>query len=695
MSETPQQRAAALLASPAGCTLLLMLDEHEAPLADLADPEVGLHAIAQAVGEIIPWSGNYDRILRTVFDYRDQHRERLEQLALDLVSQPGIEWMWAGVDLDNQLWLPQESGWVDRESFLAGRNGTAGDWADPYAHEPRPLLCTSNRYGDISPELAHIASGMGDWNLEPPLPRRHVAIRPGVRILEIGTPRDWHGFVLRYPANGDHATSPDDPDKPWGRAVGLLVPDWRAAAADWDGVHISPWAYLTTIQMRVESDAGWTEPWAWEGPHMVWLDWVFASVEKLPPMRDYPRSADSLNRPLQALNFSDYSGSMVVSMTDEADVEALPMPAANRSFSIGRGMFGEIDGETVERITLTNSHGLSLSVLSYGGIIQALQVPDRFGDRVNVSLGFDTLEEYIEKSPYFGAIVGRFANRIANGRFTLDGRDYAVPVNNGPNSLHGGIQGFDKHIWTVDLNPHPQTCSVTFRRTSPDGEEGYPGTVDVAVTYTLDTSAAAFSIDYVATADAPTVLNLSNHSYFNLAGAGTGDILRHVIQLRAGRYLPVNAHMIPTGEIASVTSTPFDFTEARVIGERIDTPGNEQLARAGGYDHCYVLDTFDDLGFQPAWQARVVDPGSGRVMDVQTDQPGVQFYTGNFLDGSFVGTGGHIYGHRAGFCLETQHFPNSPNEPSFPPTELRPGETFRSQTRFSFGVLPDGTQDRS
>jgi aldose 1-epimerase len=353
---------------------------------------------------------------------------------------------------------------------------------------------------------------------------------------------------------------------------------------------------------------------------------------------------------------------------------------------ITREPFGDINGQTVERFTLTNDHGMSVSILTYGGIIQSLHVPDRHGQIANVALGCADLDTYRQHSPYFGAVVGRYANRIANGQFTLDGEIYSLPQNNGPNTLHGGLQGFSHKVWTAELDPNPESLGLVLRYTSPDGEEGYPGNLDVTIEYQLSPDTNALHIMYSATTDAPTVINLSNHSYFNLAGEGSGDILRHAIQLRASRYLPVNDTLIPTGELAPVAGTPFDFTEAHLIGERIAQPGNAQLAIAGGYDHCYIFDTTDDLGFVPSYNARVIDPSSGRMMDVSTSEPAVQFYTGNQLIGDFPGTSGSAYPRNTGFCLETQHYPDSPNQPDFPPTELRPGEEFTSRTTYSFGI---------
>jgi aldose 1-epimerase len=683
-----RSRASALLASPGGSALLLILDEGDTPPGNLATPDVGLAAIIQAVAEISPWrSPGHDHILRTVFDYRDRHRARLELLALDLVNQPGIAWMWEGVDLANQLWLPQETGWVDRDTFEAGRAGQEGDWLDPYPHQPWPLLSTSNRHGDISPELAHILGHGGDWILRPPIERRAVTIRSDARVLEIATPRDWHDFIRRYPADGfrKYRNKPNayryEDGHPWGYAPELMVPDWHAASADWDGVNVSPWAYLTVIQVREQSDIGWTEPWAWEGPHTTWLNWVFETVEDLPPIEEDPATGGSQHFWMpQALNFTDPYGMKMMANP--------PTGGWSMQRGITREPFGEIDGQAIERYTLTNDHGMSVSILTYGGIIQSLHVPDRHGHITNVALGCADLDTYRKHSPYFGAIVGRYANRIANGHFTLDGETYTLPQNNGPNTLHGGIKGFDRQIWTAEAIETEIGPVLTLRYTSPDGEEGFPSNLDVTVSCHLSYAVNALHIMYFATTDAPTVINLSNHSYFNLAGEGSGDILRHAIQLRASHYLPVNDTLIPTGELAPVAGTPFDFTEAHLIGERIDQPGDAQLAIAGGYDHCFVFDTIDDLGFDPSYNVRVIDPGSGRMMDVSTDQPAVQFYTGNQLTGDFPGTSGSPYPRNTGFCLETQHYPDSPNQPDFPSTVLLPGEPgFHSHTTYSFGII--------
>ncbi|MFR9725185.1 aldose epimerase family protein [Streptomyces sp. MS19] len=349
----------------------------------------------------------------------------------------------------------------------------------------------------------------------------------------------------------------------------------------------------------------------------------------------------------------------------------------------GRGprqeVFGHLpDGRDVHRWTLSRG-GTLLKVLSYGGIVQTLEVRDRRGERANVSLGFASLEPYLTLSPYFGALIGRYGNRIAAGRFTLDGRTYSLPVNNGPNSLHGGNQGFDKHVWHVEPTG---PASLALTRTSPDGEEGYPGALDVRVDYSL-TDDGALRIDYRATTDAPTVVNLTNHTYWNLAGEGSGTALDHHVQLAASRFTPVDPTLIPTGDLAPVAGTPFDFRRAKPVGRDIRR-SHEQLRFGQGFDHNFVLDKGGTR--RPEQFATVYDPSSGRTMTVSTTEPGVQFYTGNFLDGSFAGTSGSFYRQSDALCLETQHFPDSPNQPAFPSTVLRPGRTYRSSTVYAFGV---------
>ena len=347
--------------------------------------------------------------------------------------------------------------------------------------------------------------------------------------------------------------------------------------------------------------------------------------------------------------------------------------------------FGEVDGEAVERYTLTNDNGMSVSILTYGAIVQSIIVPDRDGTMGDVALGFDTIEEYVEQSPYFGAIVGRYANRIAEGRFELDGETYELAINNEPNTLHGGEKGFDKVIWTAEEFDNPDGPSLVLSYTSPDGEEGYPGTLDVTVLYTV-TQADELRIQYSATTDAPTVVNLSNHSYFNLAGEGTGSIYDHELQLNAANYTPVDETSIPTGEIAPVAGTAFDFTTAHPIGDSIRDASDEQIVIGLGYDHNFVLDREDPEDTSTIQAAVVTEPTTGRVMTVSTTEPGVQFYSGNFLNGAFGGKSGGTYRQGDGFCLETQHFPDSPNQPDFSTTELRPGEEFTSTTVYAFAA---------
>jgi len=337
------------------------------------------------------------------------------------------------------------------------------------------------------------------------------------------------------------------------------------------------------------------------------------------------------------------------------------------------------DGKNVEIYTLTNDKGVEARIMNYGGIVVSLKVPDNKGQLGDVVLGFDDLENYLKRNPFFGAITGRYGNRIAKGRFTLNGTEYKLAVNNGENHLHGGIKGFDKQIWkakqlTTRLGPALELSYV-----SKDGEEGYPGKLSVTVTYTL-TNDNSLRIDYVATTDKDTVVNLTNHSYFNLAGGG--DILNHQVLISADKFTPVDAGLIPTGELRDVKGTPFDFTAMTAIGARIDS-SDEQIVFGKGYDHNWVFSRWDKTLRQ---QATVYEPTTGRVMEVFTTEPGVQFYTGNFLDGTLTGKGGKVYQKRSGFCLETQHFPDSPNKPNFPTTVLKKGETYKTTTLYRFSA---------
>lgn len=354
-------------------------------------------------------------------------------------------------------------------------------------------------------------------------------------------------------------------------------------------------------------------------------------------------------------------------------------PAA-REATVTRERFGMTpDGDSVELFTLTNANGVALRAMTYGGIIVSLTVPDRDGTPGDIVLGYDSLAGYLRSSPYFGAIVGRYANRIARGTFTLDGTTHHLAINNPPNALHGGLRGFDKVVWEGEPFSDARGAGVILRHTSPDGDEGYPGTVTVQVTYTL-TDSNDVVIDYEATTDKATPINLSQHSYFNLAGSGS--ILDHELMIAADSFTPIDSTFIPTGVIAPVAGTPFDFRAPHRIGERIDAD-NEQLRFAGGYDHNFVLNR---AGTGLALAARLSDSASGRVLEVRTDQPGLQFYSGNFLDGTITGKRGVVYTHRSGLALESQHFPDSPNHPRFPSTLLEPGQQFHSRTLWHFGI---------
>jgi aldose 1-epimerase len=342
--------------------------------------------------------------------------------------------------------------------------------------------------------------------------------------------------------------------------------------------------------------------------------------------------------------------------------------------------FGTQAGRPVTLYTLTNSKGVEVDTMNYGGIILSIRVPDRKGQFADIVLGHETLEGYVPNPPYIGAVVGRYANRIANGTFILDGKTYTLPKNDGPNTLHGGTdRTFNKVVW--DGEALKGKTAVTYTYLSKDGDDGFPGNAKIRVTYTL-TNENELVIDYEATTDKATVINLSQHSYFNLAGEGTGDILSHEIMLNADRFTPVDKNLIPTGELRPVKGTPMDFTASTKIGSRIDD-SYDQLVLGHGYDHNWVINRKGD-GLTLA--ARVYEPTSGRVMEVSTTQPGVQFYTGNFLDGTVTGKQGHVYKHRYGLCLETQHFPDSPNHPDFPSTVLKPGETFKAKTVFKFST---------
>jgi aldose 1-epimerase len=358
---------------------------------------------------------------------------------------------------------------------------------------------------------------------------------------------------------------------------------------------------------------------------------------------------------------------------------AAVVPAA--AATIEKEAFGTMpDGTVVDAYTLANDHGMRVRILTYGGIIQAIEVPDRDGNIANVVLGFSTLDDYRTKNPNFGTITGRYANRIAGGRFTLGRTTYQLATNNGPNALHGGIEGFDKKVWAAHEVPETDAVRLELTYTSPDGEEGYPGNLATKVTYRV-TNDNELAIEYEATTDAPTVVNLTSHSYFNLAGEGSGSTLDHELMLNASAFTPVDATLIPTGEIAKVAGGPMDFKQPTAIGARI-RDGDEQLVFGRGYDHNWVLDK--PAAGEMTLAARVREPKTGRVMEIHTTEPGIQFYAGNFLDATLVGTSGKTYRQSDGFCLETQHFPDSPNKPDFPSTGLESGETYRTTTVHRF-----------
>ena len=339
------------------------------------------------------------------------------------------------------------------------------------------------------------------------------------------------------------------------------------------------------------------------------------------------------------------------------------------------------DGTAVDLYTLRNRHGVEAKISNYGGIVTSLLAPDRNGKLGDVVLGYDQLDGYLKSTPYFGCLVGRYANRIAKGKFTLEGKTYTLATNNGPNHLHGGVKGFDKAVWAGRIINSPEGRALELTYTSKDGEEGYPGNLKVTATYTL-TADNGLRLDYRATTDQPTVLNLTQHSYFNLAGQG--DVLGHVVEIAADRFTPVDATLIPTGELAPLANTPLDFRKATAIGARIED-AHPQMQYGGGYDHNYVFPKrVGDLTIL----ARVAEPNSGRVLEVISTEPGMQFYTGNFLDGTITGKGGWTYQKRNAFCMEPGHYPDSPNQKNFPSTVLRPGQSYQSTIIYRLSVRP-------
>lgn len=355
------------------------------------------------------------------------------------------------------------------------------------------------------------------------------------------------------------------------------------------------------------------------------------------------------------------------------------VPPAHPPVGVSRTPYGQVDGKNVFLYALKNKNGLEARITNYGGIVVALMVPDRQGNFADIVLGYDSLASYVKATPYFGALIGRYGNRIGKAGFTLNRTEFRLAANDGANSLHGGLKGFDKVVWDADSTGTGAT--LTLRYMSRDGEEGYPGNLNVTVLYAL-TDSNQLRIDYTATTDRPTVLNLTHHSYFNLHGAGNGDILDHELFINAGRYTPIDAELIPTGEVRSVEGTPMDFRTPVAIGARINVEF-DQLRYGKGYDHNWVISRY---GVGQALAARLADAKSGRVVEVWTTEPGIQFYSGNFLNGSNMGKGESPYQYRTGLCLETQHFPDSPNKPEFPSTVLNPGDTYRSTTVYLFRI---------
>jgi aldose 1-epimerase len=369
--------------------------------------------------------------------------------------------------------------------------------------------------------------------------------------------------------------------------------------------------------------------------------------------------------------------SAVITSGCEKQPHAKPKEKETKVMSVQTETFGQTtDGKQVELYTLTNPNGLRARITSYGATLVSLEAPDRDGKLADVVLGFDTLDGYLKGHPYLGVIAGRYANRIGKGKFVLNGVEYKLAVNNGPNHLHGGIKGFDKVLWKLeDIKAKSDEAFVKLSYLSADGEEGYPGNLACTVTYTL-TKDDELKISYEAKTDKTTIINLTNHAYWNLAGQGNGDILNHELMINADKFTPVDNGLIPTGEIKPVKDSPMDFTKPMAIGSRIDQV-------PGGYDHNYVLNSG---GGSLALAARVYEPTSGRVLEIHTTEPGIQLYTGNFLDGSLTGKSGKVYKKHYGFCLETQHFPDSPNKPDFPSVVLKPSQKYSTVTVHKFSA---------
>lgn len=370
--------------------------------------------------------------------------------------------------------------------------------------------------------------------------------------------------------------------------------------------------------------------------------------------------------------------------TETTHQEAPSTDTTKTMASIKKSSFGTLpDGQAITRYTLTNAKGIEMSVINYGGIITSLKTPDKNGVFEDVVLGYDSIDGYLKESPFFGALIGRYGNRIAKGKFKLDGKEYTLAQNNGTASLHGGVKGFDKVFWNIEEVPSTEGLALKLTYLSKDMEEGFPGNLQAEVIYTL-TDKGEIKFDYKATTDKTTVVNLTQHTYFNLSGNANHDILDHEISINADEFIPVNKDLIPTSKFQKVDGTPFDFRVMTPIGKRINDK-NEQLEMGQGYDHCFILKpSADSLNYA----ATVVEPVSGRTLDVYTTEPGLQFYSGNFLTGSITGKGNVVYNKRFGLCLESEHYPDSPNRPDFPSTLLKPGQVYKTSTVYKFGVKP-------
>ena len=366
----------------------------------------------------------------------------------------------------------------------------------------------------------------------------------------------------------------------------------------------------------------------------------------------------------------------------KTDTETAVAETATDSVSIVKSVYGKTDkGVEIEQYSLKNQKGMEVNIITYGGIISSLKVPNKAGKSEEVVLGFNSLDQYQKDNPYFGALIGRYGNRIANGKFTLDGKEYSLAINNAPNTLHGGPEGFHRVVWTAEEAKGGDTASLKLKYVAKDMEEGYPGNLTVFVTYTLHND-NSLDVLYEATTDKKTVVNLTQHSYFNLSGDFSKPILDEEIVIDADKLVPVTANLIPTGKLTDVTNTPFDFRKPKAIGKDIEAK-DEQLKNGLGYDHCWVL---NNQGQGDRFAASAYDAVSGRFLEVYTDQPGIQFYSGNFLDGTLPMRTGGTYAYRTGFCLETQHYPDAPNQKDFPSTVLSPGENYKTKTTFKFSV---------